>query len=209
MKNVTVVNHPLVQHKLTAMRRKETQPPEFRRLLREISVLLAYEVTRDLPLAATPIETPLTAMQAPSLIGPRPCLVSILRAGNGLLEGMLELLPEAAVGHIGLYRDPKTLEAIEYYFKVPTDIAQRLVIVTDPMLATAHSACAAIDRLKKAGVKQLRYVCLLSAPEGIRTFEAAHPDVPVFTAVVDEKLNDHGYIVPGLGDAGDRLYGTK
>ncbi len=209
MKSVTVVNHPLVQHKLTAMRRKETQPPEFRRLLREISVLLAYEVTRDLPLAMTPIETPLTAMQAPSLVGPRPCLVSILRAGNGLLEGMLELLPEAAVGHIGIYRDHETLAAVEYYFKVPTDIAQRLVIVTDPMLATANSSCAAVERLKKAGVKQIRYVCLLAAPEGIRAFGAAHPDVPIYTAVIDEKLNERGYIVPGLGDAGDRLYGTK
>ena len=209
MKNITVVNHPLVQHKLTAMRRKETQPPEFRRLLREISVLLAYEVTRDLPTAPTPIETPLTAMQAPSLVGPRPCLVSILRAGNGLLEGMLELLPEAAVGHIGIYRDHDTLEAVEYYFKVPSDIAHRLVIVTDPMLATANSSVAAVERLKKAGVKQLRYVCLLAAPEGIKAFQSAHPDVPIFTAVIDEKLNERGYIVPGLGDAGDRLYGTK
>ena len=209
MKNVTVVNHPLVQHKLTAMRRKETQPPEFRRLLREISVLLAYEVTRDLKLASTPIETPLTSMQAPWLVGPRPCLVSILRAGNGLLEGMLELLPEAAVGHIGIYRNHDTLEAVEYYFKVPSDIAQRLVIVTDPMLATANSSCAAVERLKKAGAKDIRYVCLLAAPEGIAAFNAAHPDVPIFTAVVDEKLNEKGYIVPGLGDAGDRLYGTK
>jgi uracil phosphoribosyltransferase len=209
MKNVTVVDHPLVQHKLTAMRRKETQPPEFRRLLREISVLLAYEVTRNLPLASTPIETPLTPMQAPALVGPRPCLVSILRAGNGLLEGMLELLPEAAVGHIGIYRDHETLEAVEYYFKVPSDIAQRLVIVTDPMLATANSSTAAIERLKKAGAGDIRYVCLLAAPEGIQAFQAAHPDVPIYTAVVDEKLNERGYIVPGLGDAGDRLYGTK
>jgi len=209
MKNVTVVNHPLVQHKLTAMRRKETQPPEFRRLLREISVLLAYEVTRDLKLASTPIETPLVAMQAPSLVGPRPCLVSILRAGNGLLEGMLDLLPEAAVGHIGIYRDHDTLAAVEYYFKVPSDIAQRLVIVTDPMLATANSSTAAIERLKKAGAKDIRYVCLLAAPEGIKAFQAAHSDVPIYTAVIDEKLNERGYIVPGLGDAGDRLYGTK
>ncbi len=209
MNNVTVIGHPLVQHKLTEMRRKETQPPEFRRLLREISVLLAYEVTRNLPLATAPIETPLTAMQAPVLAGPRPCLVSILRSGNALLEGMLELLPEAVVGHIGLYRDHDTLEAIEYYFKVPHDIAQRFVIVTDPMLATAGSACAAVARLKQIGVGSIRFVCLLAAPEGIRTFGAAHPDVPVFTAVIDERLDENGYIVPGLGDAGDRLYGTK
>lgn len=209
MNNVTVIGHPLVQHKLTEMRRKETQPPEFRRLLREISVLLAYEVTRNLPLATAPIETPLAAMQAPILAGPRPCLVSILRSGNALLEGMLELLPEAVVGHIGLYRDHDTLEAIEYYFKVPHDIAQRFVIVTDPMLATAGSACAAVARLKQIGVGSIRFVCLLAAPEGIRTFGAAHPDVPVFTAVIDERLDENGYIVPGLGDAGDRLYGTK
>ena len=209
MNNVTIVGHPLVQHKLTEMRRKETQPPEFRRLLREISVLLAYEVTRNLPLATTPIETPLAAMRAPVLAGPRPCLVSILRSGNALLEGMLELLPEAVVGHIGLYRDHDTLEAVEYYFKVPHDIAQRFVIVTDPMLATAGSACAAVARLKQAGAKAIRFVCLLAAPEGLRTFGAAHPDVPVFTAVIDERLDENGYIVPGLGDAGDRLYGTK
>lgn len=209
MSSVTVVGHPLVQHKLTEMRRKQTQPPEFRRLLREISVLLAYEVTRNLPLTTTDIETPLTAMRAPILAGPRPCLVSILRSGNALLEGMLELIPEAVVGHIGLYRDPVTLEPVEYYFKVPHDIAERFVIVADPMLATANSACAAVHRLKRIGTGAIRFVCLLAAPEGIKTFHAAHPDVPIFTAVIDSHLNDHGYIVPGLGDAGDRLYGTK
>jgi uracil phosphoribosyltransferase len=209
MKSVTVVNHPLVQHKLTRMRRKETRSEDFRRLLREISVLLAYEVTRDLPLAAERIETPLTAMDAPVLAGPTPCLVSVLRAGNGLLEGMLDLIPEAPVGHIGIYRDPKTLAAVEYYFKVPVDMTQRLVIVTDPMLATGHSAVAAVRRLKQAGARSIRYVCLLAVAEGIAELGAAHPDVPIYTAVIDPVLNDHGYIVPGLGDAGDRIYGTK
>lgn len=209
MKNVTVVNHPLVQHKLTRMRRKDTKSEDFRRLLREISVLLAYEVTRDLALAAERIETPLTGMDAPVLAGPTPCLVSILRAGNGLLDGMLDLIPEAPVGHVGIYRDPKTLAAVEYYFKVPADMAQRLVIVTDPMLATGHSAVAAVRRLKQAGARALRYCCLLAVEEGIRELTTAHPDVPIYTAVIDPILNDHGYIVPGLGDAGDRIYGTK
>ena len=209
MKSVTVVNHPLVQHKLTLMRRKETKSEDFRRLLREISVLLAYEVTRDLPLNSASIETPLTGMDAPVLAGPMPCLVSILRAGNGLLDGMLDLIPEAPVGHIGLYRDPKTLTAIEYYFKVPADMTQRLVIVTDPMLATGHSSVAALTRLKQAGARAVRYVCLLAVKEGIAELHGAHPDVPIYTAVIDPVLNDHGYIVPGLGDAGDRIYGTK
>jgi uracil phosphoribosyltransferase len=209
MKSVTVVNHPLVQHKLTRMRRKETKSEDFRRLLREISVLLAYEVTRDLPLNSASIETPLTGMDAPVLAGPMPCLVSILRAGNGLLDGMLDLIPEAPVGHIGLYRDPKTLTAIEYYFKVPADMTQRLVIVTDPMLATGHSSVAALTRLKQAGARAVRYVCLLAVKEGIAELHGAHPDVPIYTAVIDPVLNDHGYIVPGLGDAGDRIYGTK
>lgn len=209
MKNVTVVTHPLVQHKLTRMRRKDTKSEDFRRLLREISVLLAYEVTRDLALAAERIETPLTGMDAPVLAGPTPCLVSILRAGNGLLDGMPDLIPEAPVGHVGIYRDPKTLAAVEYYFKVPVDMAQRLVIVTDPMLATGHSAVAAVRRLKQAGARAVRYCCLLAVKEGIGELNAAHPDVPIYTAVVDPVLNDHGYIVPGLGDAGDRIYGTK
>ncbi len=207
--NVTVVSHPLVQDKLSRMRRKDTPTPEFRRLLREISLLLAYEVTRDLPLTTQRIETPLTAMDAPVLAGPKLCFVSILRAGNGILDGMLDLMPNVPVGHVGLYRDPKTLEAVEYYFKLPVDAAQRLVIVTDPMLATGHSAAAAVTRIKNAGVTRLLYVSLLSAPEGIKAFGEAHPDVPVFTAAIDSHLNDHGYIVPGLGDAGDRIYGTK
>ena len=207
--NVTVVAHPLVQHKLALMRRKETTTAEFRLLLREISLLLGYEVMRDLPLMQVEIETPLTHMQAPCLEGKKLMLVSILRAGNGLLEGMLDLVPSARVGHIGLYRDPKTLEAIEYYFKVPQDTQARLVIVLDPMLATGHSAAAAVTRLKKAGARDIKFVCLLTVPEGIAAMREAHPDVPIFTAAIDDHLNDHGYIVPGLGDAGDRLYGTK
>ena len=207
--NVTVVSHPLVQHKLTQMRRRETGTGDFRRLLREISLLLAYEVTRDLPTTLEPVETPVAKMQAPVLSGRKLCFVSVLRAGNGILDGMLDLLPAVPVGHIGLYRDPLTLEAIEYYFKVPADIAERLVIVTDPMLATGHSASAAVRRLKESGATTIKCVCLLSAPEGIRIFTEEHPDVPVYTAVIDERLNEHGYIVPGLGDAGDRLYGTK
>ena len=207
--NVTVVDHPLVQHKLTQMRRKETQADSFRRYLREIAMLLAYEALRDLPLEKVEIETPLTRMKAPQLAGKRVCLVSILRAGNGLLDGMLEVLPSARVGHIGLYRDPKTLAAVEYYCKLPEDIAQREAIILDPMLATGHSAAAAVTRTKELGARAVRYVCLLAAPEGVREMNAAHPDVPVITAAVDSHLNDHGYIVPGLGDAGDRLYGTK
>ena len=207
--NVTVVDHPLVQHKLTQMRRKETQSDSFRRYLREIAMLLAYEALRDLPLEKVEIETPLTRMKAPQLAGKRVCLVSILRAGNGLLDGMLEVLPSARVGHIGLYRDPRTLAAVEYYCKLPEDIAQREAIILDPMLATGHSAAAAVTRTKELGARAVRYVCLLAAPEGVREMNAAHPDVPVITAAVDSHLNDHGYIVPGLGDAGDRIYGTK
>ena len=206
---VTVVGHPLILHKLSIMRRKETSTGKFRQLLREISLLLAYEVTRDLPLAHEEIETPITRMQAPIIEGKKLCLIAILRAGDGLVSGILDLVPSARVGHIGLYRDPKTLEAIEYYYKVPENIADRLVIVVDPMLATGHTAVAAVARLKKSGARTIKFMCLLSAPEGIATFRDAHPDVPVFTAAIDERLNDHGYIVPGLGDAGDRLYGTK
>ncbi|MDJ0944287.1 MAG: uracil phosphoribosyltransferase [Kiloniellales bacterium] len=205
----TVVDHPLVQHKLTLMRRKDTSTAEFRELLKEISLLLAYEVTRDLKLTEVEIETPLAVMQAPRLEGKKLVLISILRAGNGLLEGMLDLIPSARVGHIGLYRDPETLEPVEYYFKVPEDLSDRQVIVVDPMLATGNSAAAALARIKRAGATNLKYVCLLAAPEGIEALAGAHPDVPIYTAAVDRHLNDHGYIVPGLGDAGDRLYGTK
>ena len=207
--NVTVVDHPLVQHKLALMRRKETRTAEFRQLLREIALLLGYEVTRDLPLTTVEIETPLTKMTAPRLKGKKMVLISILRAGNGLLEGMLDLIPSARVGHVGLYRDPETLVAVEYYFKVPRDLSDRLVIAVDPMLATGNSAIAAIDRIKEEGATNIKFVCLLAAPEGIQAFGEAHPDVHVYTAAIDERLNDHGYIVPGLGDAGDRLYGTK
>jgi len=206
---LTVVDHPLILHKLTIMRRKDTTTDNFRRLLREISQLLAYEVTRDLPLELVPIETPLAAIDAPQISGKKLCLVSILRAGNGMLDGMLDILPAARVGHIGLYRDPATLAAVEYYFKVPEDIADRLVIVVDPMLATGHSAAAALTRLKAAGAASIKYVCLLAAPEGIAALHAAHPDIAIYTAAVDDHLNAHGYIVPGLGDAGDRLFGTK
>jgi len=207
--NLTVVDHPLVQHKLTLMRRKEESTAGFRLLLREISLLLAYEVTRDLPITHEEIETPLAKMRAPKISGKKLCIVSILRAGNGILDGMLDLVPSARVGHIGLYRDPQTLIAVEYYFKVPEDLQDRLVIVVDPMLATGHSAVAAVNRLKDVGVASMKYVCLVAAPEGVKTFHEAHPDVPMFTAALDEKLNDHGYIVPGLGDAGDRMFGTK
>jgi uracil phosphoribosyltransferase len=206
---LNVVGHPLILHKLTIMRRKDTTTDNFRRLLREIAQLLAYEVTRDLPLELVPIETPLAAIDAPQISGKKLCLVSILRAGNGMLDGMLDILPAARVGHIGLYRDPATLAAVEYYFKVPEDIAERLVIVVDPMLATGHSAAAALTRLKAAGAATVKYVCLLAAPEGVAALHAAHPDVPIYTAAIDDHLNAHGYIVPGLGDAGDRLFGTK
>ena len=206
---VTVVDHPLVQHKLALMRRKETPTATFRQLMREVSLLLAYEVTRDLPLTTADIETPLERMRAPKLAGKKMVLISILRAGNGLLEGILDLVPSARVGHVGLYRDPDTLTAVEYYFKVPEGLDERLVIAVDPMLATGNSAAAALSRIKDAGATNIKYVCLLAAPEGIAALAAEHPDVPIFTASIDERLNDHGYIVPGLGDAGDRLYGTK
>ncbi len=204
-----VIDHPLIQHKLTLMREKSTPTAMFRELLREISLLLLYEVARDLPLVMKEIETPLEKMQSPTLGGKKLCLISILRAGDGLLQGMLDLIPSARVGHVGLYRDPKTLEAVEYYFKVPHSIGDRLCIVVDPMLATAHSSIAAIDRVKAAGAKKIKFVCLLAAPEGIETFSKAHPDVQIFTAAIDRELNDHGYILPGLGDAGDRIFGTK
>lgn len=209
MSQVTVVDHPLIQHKLSLMRQRETGAARFRALLREISLLLGYEVTRDLALEMQPVETPLATMQAPILSGRKPVLISVLRAGNGLLDGMLDLLPSARVGHVGLYRDPETLVAVEYYFKVPEDLDERLVIVLDPMLATAHSAIAAVERVREAGARQIKMVCLIAAPEGLEAFRAAHPDVHVYTAAVDERLDDHGYIVPGIGDAGDRLYGTK
>ena len=206
---VTVVDHPLVQHKLTIMRDKETSTRGFRQLLRESAALICYEATRDLPLETVEIETPLTAMQAKKIAGKKLVFASILRAGNGLLEGMLDLVPSARVAHVGIYRDPETLEAVEYYFKAPEDLSERTVIAVDPMLATANSAVAAVDRLKSRGAKDIRFVCLLAVPEGIKRFREAHPDVPIFTAAIDSHLNDHGYIVPGLGDAGDRMYGTK
>jgi uracil phosphoribosyltransferase len=206
---VTVVDHPLVQHKLTLMRDASRSTKGFRQLLNEVGMLLCYEVTRDLPVEMTEIETPLTRMQAPVIAGKKLVFAPILRAGVGFLDGMLELVPSARVAHIGLYRDPKTLVAVEYYFKAPEDVAERLVIVMDPMLATANSAIAAVERLKERGCTNLRFVCLLAAPEGIEKFRAHHPDVPIWTASIDSHLNDHGYIVPGLGDAGDRMYGTK
>jgi len=209
MNNVHLVDHPLVQHKLTLMRDKERSTKGFRQLLNEIGMLLCYEVTRDLPLEEVEIETPLTKMRAPILAGKKLTFAPILRAGVGFLDGMLELVPSARVAHIGLYRDPKTLEAVEYYFKAPPDVADRLVVVLDPMLATANSAVAAVDRLKERGCRDLRFVCLLAAPEGIERFHGTHPEVPIWTAAVDDRLNDHGYIVPGLGDAGDRMFGTK
>jgi uracil phosphoribosyltransferase len=209
MQGVTVVDHPLVQHKLTLMRDKTTPTVQFRQLLREIALLLTYEVTRNLPLTKKRIETPIAAMDAPILEGKKPVFASILRAGNGLLEGMLDLVPSARVAHVGIYRNPETLEPVEYYFKAPEDLADRVVIVVDPMLATANSASAAIEKLKQRGARDIRFVCLLAAPEGIARLRKAQPEVPIYTAAIDEYLNDHGYIVPGLGDAGDRLYGTK
>jgi uracil phosphoribosyltransferase len=207
--HLTVVTHPLVQHKLTLMREKDTSTASFRRLLREISHLLAYEVTRELPMTTRRIETPLCPMDAPTIEGKKLALVSILRAGNGLLDGILDLVPAARVGFIGLYRDPATLHPVQYYCKVPGELEDRISIIVDPMLATGNSAVAAIDLLKQKGARQIRFLCLLAAPEGIRRMEEAHPDVPIVTAAVDSHLNDHGYIVPGLGDAGDRMYGTK
>jgi len=206
---VHVIDHPLVQHKLSLMRSKDTSTSTFRNLLREISMLLAYEVCRDLPTTLVSIETPIAPMMAPILDGKKTVLVSIMRAGSGILDGMLEILPSARVGHIGLYRDPKTLVAVEYYYKVPDNMHDRDAIVVDPMLATGNSAVAAVERLKETNPKSIRFVCLLAAPEGLKNFHANHPDVPVYTAAIDRQLNAHGYIVPGLGDAGDRLFGTK
>lgn len=206
--HLTVITHPLVQHKLTIMRQKDVSTAGFRRLLREISLLLAYEVTRELELTTTTIETPLCEMEAPTLEGKKLALISILRAGNGLLDGILELIPSARVGFVGLYRDPETLQPVEYYCKVPS-LDQRMTIVVDPMLATGNSSVAALDMLKARGAKNLRFLCLLAAPEGVARMRDAHPDVPVWTAALDERLDDHGYIVPGLGDAGDRMFGTK
>ena len=207
--HLTVVDHPLVQHKLTLMREKGTSTAVFRQLLREISQLLAYEVTRNLPMTTKHIETPMESMDAPVLDGKKLALISILRAGNGLLDGVLELIPSARVGFVGLYRDEKTLQPVQYYFKVPDALGDRLVIAVDPMLATGNSSVAAIDLLKKSGATNIRFLCLLAAPEGIARMKEAHPDVPIVTASVDKALNDVGYIVPGLGDAGDRMFGTK
>jgi len=209
MQGVTVVDHPLVRHKLTLLRRKETSTASFRRLVREVATLLCYEVTGDLPMEDVEIETPVAVMQSPVLSGKKLVFASILRAGTGLLDGMLDLVPSARVAHVGLYRDPDTLQAVEYYFKAPEGLAERLTIVVDPMLATGHSAIAAIDRLKEAGAAELRFVCLLAAPEGVSALRDHHPDVPILTAAIDERLDEHAYIVPGLGDAGDRLFGTK
>ncbi len=207
--HVTVVDHPLVQHKLTLMRERETSTAVFRQLLREISQLLAYEITRELDMTTRRIETPLCPMDAPVLAGKKLALISILRAGNGLLDGVLELIPSARVGFVGLYRDEETLQPVQYYFKVPEELEDRLVIALDPMLATGNSSAAAVDLLKKAGATNIRFMCLLAAPEGIETMRQAHPDVPIVTASIDERLNEKGYIVPGLGDAGDRMFGTK
>jgi uracil phosphoribosyltransferase len=209
MQGVTVVDHPLVQHKLTLMRDSTRSTKGFRQLLNEIGMLLCYEVTRDLPLEEVEIETPLTRMMAPQIAGKKLVLAPILRAGVGFLDGMLSLVPSARVAHVGLYRDPETLHAVEYYFKAPSDLSDRTVLVLDPMLATANTAVAAVDRLKERGAKDLRFVCLLAAPEGIEKLRGMHPEVPIWTAAIDDHLNDHGYIVPGLGDAGDRMYGTR
>lgn len=209
MQHLTVVTHPLVQHKLTLMRDRETSTAGFRRLLREISLLLAYEVTRDLPLTGVTIETPLTEMEAPVLRGKKLALISILRAGNGLLDGVLELIPSARVGFIGLYRDEATLQPVQYYDKVPGDLDERVTIALDPMLATGNSSAAAVALLKAKGAGDIRFLCLLAAPEGVSRMRDAHPDVPIVTAALDQRLNDRGYIVPGLGDAGDRMFGTK
>ncbi|HKY41312.1 MAG TPA: uracil phosphoribosyltransferase [Polyangiaceae bacterium] len=206
---VTVIDHPMVQHKLTLLRQKERSTNSFRTLLAEVSMLLAYEVTRDLPLVYQEIETPLAKMRAPLIDGKKVVLVNILRAGTGMVEGMLRILPAARVGQIGLYRDPETLGAIEYYFKLPGEMSDRDVILVDPMLATGNSAVAAVERVKTASPRSIKFVCLLAAPEGLSNLHEAHPEVPVFTASIDEGLDDHGYIIPGLGDAGDRLFGTK
>jgi len=206
---LTVLDHPLVQHKLTLLRDKRTSTRSFRDLLRELAMLLCYEVTRDLPLEPTQIETPVAPMEGRQVAGKKLVFAPILRAGMGLLDGMLELVPAARVAHIGLYRDPATLQAVQYYFKAPADVAERLVIVIDPMLATGHTAVAAVSALKARGVKNIRFVCVVAAPEGVAELRAHHPDIPIWAAALDERLNDHSYIVPGLGDAGDRIYGTK
>ena len=208
-RDLHVLTHPLIQHKLTLLRQKDRSTSSFRRLVHEIAMLMAYEVTRDMPTQLVQIETPLATMQAPMIDGKKTVFVVVMRAGAGLLDGMLEVIPGARVGHMGLYRDPKSLVAVEYYFKMPHDMHERDAIVLDPMLATGNSAVAAVDRLKETGPRSIRFVCLLAAPEGVRNFHDHHPDVPVYTAAVDSHLNDHGYIVPGLGDAGDRLFGTK
>ena len=209
MKLVNVVDHPLVQHKLTLMREKDLSTKTFRQLMHEIGMLMCYEVTRELPMTTRRIETPLEEMDAPAIEGKKLALISILRAGNGLLDGILELIPAARVGFVGLYRDPETLQPVQYYCKLPDQLEDRVCIVVDPMLATGNSSAAAVDLLKKAGAKNIRFLCLLAAPEGIARMKEAHPDVPIVTAAVDKCLNDHGYIVPGLGDAGDRMFGTK
>ncbi len=209
MKHLTVVDHPLVQHKLTLMRDQSTPTAVFRQLLREIAHLLAYEVTRELPMTMKSIETPMTEMKSPVLDGRKLALVSILRAGNGLLDGMLDLIPSARVGFVGLYRDEETLRPVQYYCKLPGEMTERLVIAVDPMLATGNSSAAAIDLIKAKGATNIRFLCLLAAPEGVERMKEAHPDVPVVTAALDERLNEKGYIVPGLGDAGDRMFGTK
>ena len=206
---VHVIDHPLVQHKLTLMRRKETSTKQFRELVHEISAMLAYEITRDMPMQEVDIETPLEAMKSRVIDGKKVVLASILRAGNGFLDGMLNVIPSARVGHVGLYRDPQTLQAVEYYFKMPQDMAERDVIVLDPMLATGNSAVAAVERIKKTQPRSIRFACLVTCPQGLETFHAAHPDVPVYTPAIDRGLNEHGYIMPGLGDAGDRIFGTK
>ncbi|MDO5693043.1 MAG: uracil phosphoribosyltransferase [Pseudomonadota bacterium] len=203
------VTHPLVQHKLTLMRKKEASSTTFRTLLGELAMLMAYEVTRDMPTQLVEVETPLEKTLSPMIDGKKLVFASILRAGNGMLDGLLRVVPNARVGHVGLYRDPATLQAVEYYYKMPADMAERDVITVDPMLATGHSAVAAIDKLKAAGPRSIKFLCLLAAPEGIRTLHAAHPDVVIYTAAIDRELNDHGYILPGLGDAGDRIFGTK
>lgn len=203
------ITHPLVQHKLTLMRDRRASSTSFRTLLGELSMLMAYEITRDMPVQMVDIETPMEPMQSPMIDGKKLVFASILRAGNGMLDGLLRVVPNARVGHVGLYRDPATLQAVEYYYKMPADMAERDVIAVDPMLATGHSAVAAIDKLKAAGPRSIKFLCLLAAPEGIATLHAAHPDVPIYTAAIDRGLNEHGYILPGLGDAGDRIFGTK
>lgn len=209
MPEVHVIDHPLVQHKLTIMREKNTSTRTFRHLLQELSMLMAYEITRDMPISYKQIETPITQMDAPMIDGKKVVIISVLRAGNGILDGMLQILPSARVGHVGLYRDPKTLQAVEYYFKVPSEMSDRAAVVVDPMLATGNSAVAAVAKIKETSPASIKFVCLLAAPEGIETFHKAHPDVPIYTASIDSHLNEKGYIVPGLGDAGDRIYGTK